>query len=129
MKGGIRWDKGTAWQVTLIMELVHGVDLQRLLERHRGSLPEPAARTVFQQLLVVVDFCHRLGKVRPAVVDMCAYTLWPVRPPSPPIYTNPFFRLTIMFDTSCVRVCVCVRMCVGVRACVLCCVFVCACVV
>ena len=25
------------------------------------ALPEPAARALFQQLMVAVDYCHRLG--------------------------------------------------------------------
>lgn len=45
------------------MEYVHGQNLQQYLEQHGGKVPEDIARFIFQQLMIAVDFCHRLGKV------------------------------------------------------------------
>ena len=39
------------------------ISLEKFLEKHGGKLPHDVARTVLQQLAVVVVFCHKLGKV------------------------------------------------------------------
>ncbi|PSC67166.1 sulfur stress regulator [Micractinium conductrix] len=44
----------------IAMELVAGGDLLELVNEARG-LPEDEARYLFQQLILAVDYCHRLG--------------------------------------------------------------------
>lgn len=50
--------------LAIVMEYVEGGDLASYVHRHatpRAGIPEEEARTLFQQVLVAVDYCHQLG--------------------------------------------------------------------
>jgi serine/threonine-protein kinase SRK2 len=57
----------TKTHLVLAMEYAAGGDLFRYVSARRG-LPEDEARWFFQQLMVAVDYCHRM--VRDAAPDM-----------------------------------------------------------
>lgn len=52
----------TSRYVAMAMEYVDGVDLYSYLNANGGRLSENEARAIFQQLILAVDFCHRIGK-------------------------------------------------------------------
>jgi serine/threonine-protein kinase SRK2 len=70
-------------QLGIVMEYAAGGDLREYLERCKPldqgvGLPEPDARWFFQQLILGLDFCHRLGiahqdiKLENALLDRAA---------------------------------------------------------
>ena len=46
----------------MVLEYVDGVDLFTYLNSNGGRLAENDSRAIFQQLILAVDFCHRIGK-------------------------------------------------------------------
>ena len=50
----------TQQHLVLVMEFAPGGDLFTYV-RSRGGLPETEARWYFQQIVIAVDYCHRLG--------------------------------------------------------------------
>lgn len=54
----------TRTHLVLAMEYAAGGDLFRYVSTRRG-LPEDEARWFFQQLMVAVDYCHRMVGARP----------------------------------------------------------------
>ena len=57
------------------MEYAPGGDLFRYVAARRG-LPEDEARWFFQQLMIAVDYCHRMVRL------LCSREGWLVRTPS-----------------------------------------------
>lgn len=55
----------TPQHLAIVMDYASGGDLAHYVDalmQHTGrGIPEPQARALFQQLMVAVDFCHRLG--------------------------------------------------------------------
>lgn len=49
----------TADYLAIVMEYATGGDMFQLVVAHRG-LPEPDARWYFQQLIIAVDYCHKM---------------------------------------------------------------------
>ena len=50
----------TQQHLVLVMEFAPGGDLFTYV-RSRAGLPEPEARWFFQQIVIAIDYCHRLG--------------------------------------------------------------------
>ena len=50
----------TQQHLVLVMEFAPGGDLFTYV-RSRGGLPETEARWYFQQIVIAIDYCHRLG--------------------------------------------------------------------
>ncbi|KAG2424410.1 hypothetical protein HXX76_014619 [Chlamydomonas incerta] len=64
--------------LALIMEYQEGVQtLDKLQETHGGRLPQSVARELFQQLMIAMEFCHRIGlsnrdcKITDLLVRVC----------------------------------------------------------
>ena len=54
--------------LAIAMEYAAGGDMFQLVVRQRG-LPESDARWFFQQLIIAIDYCHRM--VRPHTLHVC----------------------------------------------------------
>ena len=81
--------------LAMVLEYVDGLDLFTYLNSLGGRLSEDDARAIFQQLILAVDFCHRIGKghrdiklgnVRLPSLGLSASS-------SPFCYENPFLSL------------------------------------
>ncbi|PNW80256.1 hypothetical protein CHLRE_08g384250v5 [Chlamydomonas reinhardtii] len=64
--------------LALIMEYQEGVQtLDKLQETHGGRLPQSVARELFLQLMIAIEFCHRIGlsnrdcKITDLLVRVC----------------------------------------------------------
>ena len=71
----------TRESLAVVMEYIPGEDLFNFC-RARGRLPEDLARFIFQQLIVALDYCHRMGvpfnvRMRPKGI-LLDRRLWPI---------------------------------------------------
>ncbi len=51
-----------AHPAAMVLEYVNGVDLVTFVASQGGRLGEDMGRCIFQQLILAVSFCHRVGK-------------------------------------------------------------------